>query len=126
MMEVHEENDHSSYVLRSYELGQFIKVNNQQYQRPIILSAMQLNDEWRPQTPGDIQEQDWQAIITLKPEILLIGTGEQQHRLSNQQLSPIIEQKIGVECMDTGAACRTYTALVAEGRAVVAALFIHS
>jgi len=38
----------------------------------------------------------------------------------------LIEQRIGVETMDTPAACRTYNVLVSERRAVVAALLVES
>jgi uncharacterized protein len=34
--------------------------------------------------------------------------------------------RIGVETMDTAAACRTYNVLAAEGRRVMAALLVHA
>lgn len=126
MMQVHEEDDHSTYVLRSYELGDFIQVNNQQYHQSLILSANQLIADWRPQSPDDLRADDWSPILTIKPEILIIGTGEQPVRLNHNLMTNLVDNKIGIETMDTGAACRTYAALVAEDRAVVAALFIHS
>ena len=36
----------------------------------------------------------------------------------------LIDQRIGVETMDTPAACRTYNVLVSEGRSAVAALLL--
>ncbi|HNR84724.1 MTH938/NDUFAF3 family protein, partial [Ottowia sp.] len=38
----------------------------------------------------------------------------------------LIEAGIGVETMDTGAACRTYNILAGEGRRVVAALLVEA
>jgi uncharacterized protein len=37
----------------------------------------------------------------------------------------MLKKLIGIEVMDTAAACRTYNVLLAEGRAVVAALIIE-
>jgi uncharacterized protein len=39
-------------------------------------------------------------------------------------MRPLIDAGIGFEVMDTGAACRTYNILMAEGRQVLAALIV--
>ncbi|MDE2297458.1 MAG: Mth938-like domain-containing protein, partial [Burkholderiales bacterium] len=41
-------------------------------------------------------------------------------------LAPLMSRRIGVETMDTAAACRTYNVLLAEGRSVVAALLFET
>jgi uncharacterized protein len=41
-------------------------------------------------------------------------------------LAPLYQAGIGVEVMDTRAACRTYNILLAEGRRVVAALIVEA
>jgi uncharacterized protein len=61
----------------------------------------------------------------MRPEILLIGTGAKQVFLRPEQLAPLTEQRIGVECMSTAAAARTFNLLVSEGRKVVALLLIE-
>ena len=57
-----------------------------------------------------------------QPEVLLIGTGARQHMLERDILAPLLRSGIGVECMSTPAAARTYNVLMAEGRRVIAAL----
>jgi len=61
----------------------------------------------------------------LKPDVLLIGTGATHVFLSLDIYGDLINQGIGVEVMSTSAACRTFNALSAEGRHVVAALLIE-
>ena len=68
----------------------------------------------------EILEPLWQADVL--PELLLIGTGK-----TPQPISPAVRQAlratgVALEAMDTGAACRTYNVLMAEGRRVAAAL----
>ena len=60
------------------------------------------------------------------PEVILIGTGRQQRFPHPQTLAPAAQQGIGVEIMDTAAACRTYNILVAEGRRAAALLMSFS
>ncbi len=61
-----------------------------------------------------------------RPEILLVGTGQKQVFLSQEILRPLLRAGVGVECMSTQAAARTYNILMAEGRQVIAALLTES
>ena len=61
-------------------------------------------------------------IVAFKPELVLFGSGLRLRFPAPALLRPLIDAHIGVETMDTAAACRTYNVLLAEGRSVVAAL----
>jgi len=69
---------------------------------------------------------DFAAIVNFKPEILVLGTGVKQRFLQPRVLVAISNQRIGVETMDTPAACRTFNILVAEGRKVAGAFLLDS
>ena len=60
------------------------------------------------------------------PELVLLGSGTRLRFVAPALLRPLIEQRIGVETMDTPAACRTFNILAGEGRRVVAALLIEA
>jgi uncharacterized protein len=60
------------------------------------------------------------------PELVVFGSGPRLRFPRPELLRPLIEARIGVETMDTAAACRTYNGLLAEGRSVVAALVFGS
>ncbi|MEQ8334109.1 Mth938-like domain-containing protein [Nisaea sp.] len=57
------------------------------------------------------------------PEILLLGTGARTEFILPSLRAAIREKGPVIDIMDTGAACRTYNVLLAEGRRVAAALF---
>ena len=63
-------------------------------------------------------------VHELKPELVLLGTGQKQQFPDMQLLSTFYNQGIGVEVMDSPAACRTFNILAGEGRKVVAAIII--
>ena len=57
---------------------------------------------------------------------MIFGSGSRLRFPNAMWLRPLIERRIGVETMDTQAACRTFNFLVGEGRVVVAALLLES
>jgi len=65
-----------------------------------------------------------EQIMSLDPEIVILGTGRELHFPAESITRPLAENNIGLEIMDTGAACRSYNFLVGEGRRVVAALLM--
>jgi uncharacterized protein len=62
------------------------------------------------------------AVLAAEPEVVLLGTGARQRFAHPRLTAALIARRIGVESMDTGAACRTYNILMTEGRKVLAAL----
>jgi uncharacterized protein len=118
-----EDQSDAAYQIKSYDSHK-IKINDQIYQNSIIITPNTLIPNWRPRSLAELGAQDLQAIIDLQPEIVLLGTGNKFKMPPAKLLQPLYEAGLGVECMDTGAACRTYTALMAEGRNVVAAILI--
>lgn len=112
------------YQIRAYDPGQ-LTINETTYERSLILSSTRLITDWEPQTLAALKAKHCESILTLKPEIILFGTGTHFALPKPEQLAPLYEAGLGVECMDTAAACRTYLALNAESRHVVAALLIR-
>ena len=65
---------------------------------------------------------DLEALLGLQAEVVLLGTGA-THRMPHPRLTAALTRAgIGVEAMDSFAACRTYNILMSEGRRVVAAI----
>ncbi|KPK38931.1 MAG: hypothetical protein AMJ69_07050 [Gammaproteobacteria bacterium SG8_47] len=90
----------------------------------LILSAEHIIADWPPQRWDEVREEHFEAVLALEPELILFGSG------ANLRLPPVAlvrdvnARGIGLETMDTAAACRTFNILVAEGRHVVAALLM--
>ena len=70
----------------------------------------------------DSNEPPQPEVDGVKPEVLLVGTGSRQRMLAHNIIKPLLRAGVGVECMTTEAAARTYNILMAEGRQVIAAL----
>jgi len=101
-----------------------VVVNGEHYDSSIVVLAEEVRSDWEVNNFDELSEQHFSYFLALNPDVLLLGTGAKQrfpHPRLYQQLS---KAGIGVECMDTPAACRTYNILVAEGRRVIAAILI--
>jgi uncharacterized protein len=70
--------------------------------------------------------QHFERLAALKPELVIFGSGPRLRFPAPALLRPLIDARIGIETMDTAAACRTYNVLFAEGRSVVAALLFRA
>ncbi len=118
------DDNQANFQIRGYKPG-FIQVNQQTYQHSIIVSATHLVENWAPQTISALTVEHLRIASQLEPAILIIGTGERLQFPTIDLYGELINQHIGVEIMDTSAACRTYNILTAENRNVVAALIIR-
>lgn len=79
---------------------------------------------WACESVTDLTVEDFTRVADLAPEVVLLGTGARLQFARPQLLQPLMMQRIGVETMDTAAACRTYNILASEGRSVVALLMM--
>lgn len=92
--------------------------------RSAVVSAHRLIEDWTPQTFAELRADHIDELAAFHPEIVLIGSGERLRWPDPSLISRLQQQGIGVEVMDTGAACRTFNILIAEQRNVVAALLL--
>jgi uncharacterized protein len=74
--------------------------------------------------PAELRSEHLEPALAMGPQVVIIGTGQRQQFPDPAVYFALLEQGIGVEIMDTGAACRTYNILAGEGRRVVAALML--
>ena len=113
----------SELIIRACDDGQ-VTIGAQSYQRSLILTPERVIPDWQPQQVTDITEQDFDSILALQAEIILLGTGTRLCFPSAQLRAYVLATGTGLEVMDTSAACRTYNILLSENRRVVAALLI--
>lgn len=81
---------------------------------------------WPVTTVAEVTAELLAPVLALAPELLLIGTGERQAFVAARELRALIGARIGVECMTTAAAARTFNVLASEGRRVVGAFVLES
>jgi len=92
--------------------------------KSFVVTPEKLIENWSLENPHILEERHFQELASLKPEIILIGTGKRMHFSDPLLTLPLQQAGIGVEFMDTAAACRTYNYLVSDSRKVAAAIFM--
>jgi uncharacterized protein len=102
----------------------WIEVNRSRHRASLVVSADRLVTDWPAASIEALTADHLAAILEMAPEIVLLGTGPAFRFLEPALLAPLYNAGIGVEVMDTPAACRTYNILMGEGRNVVAALIV--
>jgi uncharacterized protein len=106
-------------VIQSYAGGIF-KISGFVYEHPVIVTPDNVIPWNAPVDFSGLSESDFNFDFYY--DVLLLGTGKTMRFLPAPLRAALKDKKISPDMMDTGAACRTYNVLMAEGRAVAAAL----
>jgi Uncharacterized conserved protein len=102
----------------------YVAVNGARHEASLVVGADRLITDWPARSIDALSADHLAAIVEMRPEIVLIGTGAKFVFPEAARLAPLYNAGIGVEVMDTPAACRTYNILMGEGRNVVAAVIL--
>ncbi|HXH03308.1 MAG TPA: Mth938-like domain-containing protein [Candidatus Competibacteraceae bacterium] len=121
-MRLHQDLDPNTVYIRAYATGS-VTVSDRVLTRSAVITPDGIHD-WAPQTFAELSEEHFADLLELNPEIVLLGTGARQRFPHPSLTRALLARGIGVEVMDTAAACRTYNIILAEGRRVVAALLM--
>jgi uncharacterized protein len=112
-----------SYLIDAYDAG-CIVIGGRQYRGGLIVSSQRIIEGWGPAEPAGLTAQHLAALLDLDPQVIVLGTGALQVFPPPALFAAAHGRGVGVEVMNTGAACRTYNILVGEGRRVAAGLMI--
>ena len=122
-MKLHLTTAEHNYLITGYGLG-FVEINQQRSFANLIVMPDKLVLDWPATDFANLNGVHFMQIVDLKPEVVLLGTGEKHQFLHPKIAQQLIENGIALECMTTSAACRTYNILMSEGRHVAAALLL--
>ena len=122
-MKFAEDNQDEGYVITAYDSTNIV-INGRSFTQSLIIAGDQMHDSWGVDSISALTNEHVDTILSFKPELILIGTGDKLTFPTVEAYAPIISAGIGVDFMDTGAACRTYNILMGEGRGVVAGLIL--
>ena len=122
-MKFAEDNQDEGYVITAYD-STYIVINGRSFTQSLIIAGDQMHDSWGVDSISALTNEHVDTILSFKPELILIGTGDKLTFPAVEAYAPIISAGIGVDFMDTGAACRTYNILMGGGRGVVAGLIL--
>lgn len=102
----------------------YVMVNGERFDRSVVVSAGEVRSDWTVAGFDALSEADFNYFLALKPEVLLLGTGSQQHFAHPRLYRALTDAGISVEFMNTPAACRTFNILVTENRKAIAAILL--
>jgi uncharacterized protein len=115
--------NHTGNFVQSYSTDKII-VNGKEYINSLVLMPNMIIQNWSSGTFEDLTRDDFIQIIKHTPEIVIFGTGSIHRFPPHEILQPLYDNSVGVETMNTAAACRTYNILMSEGKNVAAALLM--
>ena len=112
----------SHITIRRVESGAIL-VGDQLLSDNFALTSDEIFLDWQATVIDELSEDDFEPLIASQPELILLGTGSKPQFPPRELVFSLARQGIGLEAMDTAAACRTFNILIADGRRV-AAVFI--
>ena len=95
-------------------------------ERSIVIGSRGEKFDWQCSRFEDLTEDHFTQLVVNQPELVIFGSGIKLRFAPPAFMRALMQKRIGVETMDTLAACRTYNVLAGEGRQVIAALLIET
>ena len=100
----------------------WVAVNGQKVQHSLLLASDGTQRDWACTRFEDLGAAHFDPLAELHPELVIFGSGQRLRFPKPEWLRGLMSRRIGVETMDSVAACRTYNILAGEGRRVVLVL----
>jgi uncharacterized protein len=101
-------------------------INAQPFERSVLVPWTGAPRLWGIEDLTDLRPGHFEMLLAMQPELVVFGSGTRLRFAPPALLASLFERRIGVETMDTAAACRTFNVLASEGRRVVAALLVET
>jgi uncharacterized protein len=102
-----------------------VEINGQPFDYSLLVLPESAPRAWPVASFEELQVEHFEQLLAEQPDVVILGTGARQRFVHPRLTAPLIARQIGVECMDTNAACRTYNILMGEGRKALLALIIE-
>jgi uncharacterized protein len=103
-----------------------VELNAIRYAHSLVVLPEVVPALWPVSRFEDLTPEHFAQVEATRPDVVILGTGDKQRFIHPRLTSALTAKRIGVECMDNQAACRTYNILMAEGRKVALALIMEA
>jgi uncharacterized protein len=118
-MQLTEHRNERQLFVRSADAGSVVIIDRP-YTKSVALSATRVVEDFRARRVEDLDGSAIEQLLTLAPEVVLLGTGARIEFPPPGVLAEFLKRRIGLEAMDNAAAARTFNVLIGEGRQAVA------
>ncbi|HES76368.1 MAG TPA: hypothetical protein ENO09_05075 [bacterium] len=121
-MKLHLNTSDQRFLIQNYG-ERHITINNERFERSLILTPNQRLD-WRIDDAAQLNEALLGELLLDEPELIVIGTGQQQRPPNPLVMRFFARHGMGLEYVSTPSACRIYNILASEGRRVGCGLIV--
>ena len=104
----------------------WVAIQGEKIQHSVLITSGGVRLNWQCQHFDDLGPQHFAQLAELDVELVIFGSGERLRFPKPEWQVGLMQRRVGLETMDTQAACRTYNILAGEGRKVAAALLIEA
>lgn len=122
-MQISREEGTVSNAIVAYAHGE-IRMRDRVFHASLIATRDAVIEQWTPAPVEQLTIGDFTQLLEHSPEVVILGTGPKQRMPPPELFAAFAARGIGLEVMDTGAACRTYNLLLSEYREVAVALIV--
>lgn len=123
-MKLHSDNTQQYQTVTGYD-ARGVEINAQRFDFSLTVMPEVAPRAWPVSRFEDLAPEHFAQIAQDGPDVVVLGTGERQRFVHPRLTASLSGMRIGVECMDNHAACRTYNILMGEGRKVTLALILE-
>jgi uncharacterized protein len=123
-MKLHSDSTQQYQTVTGYDASG-VEINAQRFEYSLLVMPETAPRPWEVTRFEDLQAAHFEQIALDAPDVVILGTGERQRFVHPRLVASLSARHIGVESMDSQAACRTYNVLMGEGRKVTLALIIE-
>ena len=124
-MKLHSTPTQQYQTITAYEKDS-VEINAITYAYSLIVLPETKPQQWSATSFEQLSDADFAQIEATAPDVVILGTGNKQRFVHPRLTATLASKRVGVECMDNQAACRTYNILMAEGRKVALALIMET
>ena len=104
----------------------WVGIGGEKITHSVVIGSRGERFPWACSRFADLTPAHFVLLADLNTELVIFGSGKQIRFPQVAWIRPLIDKQIGIETMDTQAACRTYNILASEGRSVAMALLLES
>jgi len=123
-MKLHSTETQQYQTVSSYD-DTGVELNAIRFEQSLIVLPETPPAPWPVTSFDALTTEHFDQIDATRPDVVILGTGARQRFVHPKLIAALTARRIGVECMDNQAACRTYNILMAEGRKVALALILE-
>jgi len=125
IMKLHSDSTQQYQTVTGYDAGG-VEINAQRFDYSLTVLPEIAPRPWNVTRFDELTTAHFDEIAKDAPDVVILGTGERQRFVHPRLVASLSALHIGVESMDSQAACRTYNVLMGEGRKVTLALIIEA